>query len=334
MWDAIKYVSSAFTLVAFVAAAVVWALRTWLLSGERLIRAADSPEKARLIENMLEVLRLDTTKLTRDQLADLAIRQINERGRRFRTAAIVIVILMVLSAIIATVAFFVPRHEHTTQPRLVTLRLFSEGEPVAKSFSLVWQDPTGTSHSVSGTNGETKLSIPADIHMLKNLVLDLPCYEQVDHRPIEIAEGRDLVINLRKVRSPAGDAPLPPTAFPDPRAIIPEKDHPSKELLTQKNVEPGRAVLVHENRTGEFLHLLLYSFDSARAKNPWRVLPSDHCVDYQEFNGLTESIGWYAFIARRSNGTMEYLGRANLYLKPRTLIIIKSTNSGLVGEIH
>jgi hypothetical protein len=220
----------------------------------------------------------------------------------------------------------------TRSPRPVTLRIQTDGRLVAKPFDFTYQEPSGAFHSFKGTDGELQFALPADVHVLSNPVVELPCYEQVQRGPVEVIEGRPIVINLRKVPTAPKDSPLPPTAFPDPRAIIPDKDRPSPEVLNKKVAEPASVVLVHENHTGEYLRLLLYSFDASRANNPWHVLPCDHCVESQEFNGFTEPTGWFAFIARKENGSAQYLGTINVYAKARPRVVIKALDSKLVAE--
>lgn len=98
MWNAISYVSSAVTLLAFIAAVIAAVLRTKILQKERLIKNVPEKDRAQLVERTLEFFSIDTASLTRGQRYDLALRQINARAARFRTTAIVTVIIAVLAA--------------------------------------------------------------------------------------------------------------------------------------------------------------------------------------------------------------------------------------------
>jgi hypothetical protein len=55
-------------------------------------------QRAPLVESALEVFRVDTGGLTKEQKYQLALRQIHARERRFRTVARVVVLLALLLA--------------------------------------------------------------------------------------------------------------------------------------------------------------------------------------------------------------------------------------------
>lgn len=98
MWPSIAYVTSAFTLIAFLAAGIVAIYQRWLNQKERLIRQAPEAERAILVQSALEFFHVNTEGLTKEQKYHLALEQIRERARRFRITAIVIVIIAVLAA--------------------------------------------------------------------------------------------------------------------------------------------------------------------------------------------------------------------------------------------
>src|SRR5882724_5918626 len=89
-WEAIQYVSSGLTLVAFFAAIAAATYRLRLRREEELIKSAPEKQRAELIQTALEFFRIDSSKLTKQQQYDLALRQVRERARRFQTSAIVI----------------------------------------------------------------------------------------------------------------------------------------------------------------------------------------------------------------------------------------------------
>lgn len=63
MWTAIKYVGSAVTLVAFVAAVAAWLYRSRLLEKERLLRTVPEQERAALVERTLVLFKVDAERL-------------------------------------------------------------------------------------------------------------------------------------------------------------------------------------------------------------------------------------------------------------------------------
>ena len=104
MWNAIAYVSSGVTVVAFVVAVSAWVFRASLVQRERLIKAAPEVDRGALVETALEVFRVDTSGLTRDQKYRLAMEQIAARERRFKTVAGVVSLVAVLLAVVSAYA--------------------------------------------------------------------------------------------------------------------------------------------------------------------------------------------------------------------------------------
>jgi hypothetical protein len=85
LFEAIKYVGSGLTLVAFIVAAIAWAYRSSLTSRKQTIELAPAEERPALIERTLkEFFVVDTGNLTAEQKYNLAIRQIHARSSRFR----------------------------------------------------------------------------------------------------------------------------------------------------------------------------------------------------------------------------------------------------------
>ena len=97
-WSAITYVSSGVTLAAFIVATIAWIAQRTLMQRERLIKAAPESARADLVARALEFFQVDTGNLTKAQQYDLAVRQIAERARRFRTVANIIVVLALVAA--------------------------------------------------------------------------------------------------------------------------------------------------------------------------------------------------------------------------------------------
>src|SRR5688572_20348233 len=100
-WEFIKYVSSGITLIAFLGALAAWLIKFAILRKERMIKSATSKEKAKLVESALEFFKVDTRALTREQKYNLALQQIHQRARRFRTIAIVVVVVAGLAAAVS-----------------------------------------------------------------------------------------------------------------------------------------------------------------------------------------------------------------------------------------
>lgn len=107
-WQAIAYVSSGVTLIAFIIAAAAWVHRNQILKTERMIRLAPEESRAELIQNTLEFFNIDTSRLTREQKYELAIIQIRERAARFRLTAAAVIIIAGLAAVVSVFALWQP----------------------------------------------------------------------------------------------------------------------------------------------------------------------------------------------------------------------------------
>ena len=104
MWESIAYVAGGVTLAAFIIAAAVTAFRSAIVQRERLIRQAPERDRAKLVQDALDSLRIPTAGLRPDERYRLLLRKFDERASRFRTTAIVVVIIACLGATVAIVA--------------------------------------------------------------------------------------------------------------------------------------------------------------------------------------------------------------------------------------
>jgi ribosomal protein L24 len=106
MWDIIKYVSSGFTLAAFLAAVVAAVLKNWIGHKERLISSAREADRAQLVSDALEFFPVDSIGLTKEQQTEIALAQIRGKAALWKTGAIVLVLGGALAAVVAGVAIW------------------------------------------------------------------------------------------------------------------------------------------------------------------------------------------------------------------------------------
>jgi len=100
MWEAIQYVSSGLALVAFIVAAAAWIFKRNSEQTLRMVETAEEGDRANLVRSALEVVDVDTARLTNRQQYELAIELIRARAERFRITALVVCILaMILAAV-------------------------------------------------------------------------------------------------------------------------------------------------------------------------------------------------------------------------------------------
>ena len=93
-FEAIRFVGTPIALIAFIVAVGAYVYRSSLLSRRKLLEAAPPDDRARLLEATIrDFSQIQTENLTRDQRYQLALRLIEERAARFRTMALVGVVL-------------------------------------------------------------------------------------------------------------------------------------------------------------------------------------------------------------------------------------------------
>lgn len=86
VWKAITYVSSPLTLVAFLAAVVAWVYVTQLKRIETLINSAKEADRRVLLEGVLDVLRVDASKLPQAKRFELAVQLLHGRTLKLKLA--------------------------------------------------------------------------------------------------------------------------------------------------------------------------------------------------------------------------------------------------------
>ncbi|HEV3374274.1 MAG TPA: DUF6719 family protein [Candidatus Acidoferrum sp.] len=104
MWNAVQYVGTGLSLIAFVVAAIVFAYRAHLKRRVEIIKSAPEKERLDAIAATAEFFRVDVSGLSRAQQQDIIIAQIHARARRDLLATGLILGLAVLLAVVAVVA--------------------------------------------------------------------------------------------------------------------------------------------------------------------------------------------------------------------------------------
>ena len=113
MWNAIKFVTSGLTLVAFLAAVASLVYRRYLLHQESIVKSAPDDERANIILAKYSGITVDVSKLTRDQKFQIATTQIGNKANQFKIGAMLVGFLAVLMAILAAIAIIQTRNENT-----------------------------------------------------------------------------------------------------------------------------------------------------------------------------------------------------------------------------
>lgn len=106
MWASIGAVGSVFTLIAFLAAVVAWILKGKSEERERLIKTATPEDRAHLVRDALEFVRVDASGLTKEAQFKLAMEQIHARAQRFKAVAMVICFLALVAAFLTSFAIW------------------------------------------------------------------------------------------------------------------------------------------------------------------------------------------------------------------------------------
>jgi hypothetical protein len=99
-WGPIQYVTSGFTLAAFIASAIAWTFKRYADRERRLIQQAKEDDRAQLVSSALEFFHINTEGLTKEQKFHLALEQIHKRGERFRIGTMLVLGLAIISAVL------------------------------------------------------------------------------------------------------------------------------------------------------------------------------------------------------------------------------------------
>jgi tetratricopeptide (TPR) repeat protein len=106
MWQALQYVGTGLSLVAFIVAALLLAYRARLTNRAEIIKSAPEKERLDAIATTAEFFRVDVSGLTRVQQQDIALTQIQARTRRDLLLAGVSLAVAILLAAIAIAAIW------------------------------------------------------------------------------------------------------------------------------------------------------------------------------------------------------------------------------------
>lgn len=165
MWEAIQYVTTGLTLVAFLVTVVAWAYKSKSEERERLIKTASEDKRADLVRSALEFFDVDTTGLTKEQKYELALAQIHARAQRFRTTAITVCVLAVILAVISAYAISQTPPPNGEKPKVQPQ---SKGEPKAPLRERIF-DSRGP-NKISLTSS-TEWNYPSDVIRLRGTVV-------------------------------------------------------------------------------------------------------------------------------------------------------------------
>lgn len=108
MWNAIGYVTTGLTLLAFAIAVGAWIYRSSLAERERTLQNLPEADRAKALQAEISFFPIDTQHLTRGQKVALAMEQIKARERRFNTIAKVVAFVAVLLAGVSVYAISRP----------------------------------------------------------------------------------------------------------------------------------------------------------------------------------------------------------------------------------
>ncbi len=137
-WEAVKYVSSGFSLCAFIVAAVVWYLKTRDQETRLTIEAAPPERRQDLVATLADAFHVDTSGLTRQQQYEIVMKQIGARIERFRITAAVVVGLAILGTGLSAFAILEKNPNESKHGTAAT----EKSSPQDGSSIPIWIDPS------------------------------------------------------------------------------------------------------------------------------------------------------------------------------------------------
>jgi hypothetical protein len=132
MWQGIQYVTSALSLVAFIAAAASFAIALKSKEKARLIEKANPADRTELIRAELEFFQVDTENLTREKQFQVAMEQIRARSRRFLITSLVVCVLGLAFLALAAYAISstIPQRSEQEQQKPIALPTSANAKPL------------------------------------------------------------------------------------------------------------------------------------------------------------------------------------------------------------
>ncbi|MDP1626613.1 hypothetical protein [Parvibaculum sp.] len=103
-WEAIPYVGTGLSLVAFIVAAFLFAYKARLENSARNIESAPAADRLEAIAAMAEFFRVDLRNLRPEEQKEIVLAQIKHRGRRDLMSGIVAIIVAALLAAVTIIA--------------------------------------------------------------------------------------------------------------------------------------------------------------------------------------------------------------------------------------
>jgi len=110
-WQAIQYVGSGLSLIAFAIAAALFAYRARLRHQAEIIRSAPTRDRLEAIAVTAQFFRVDTSRLSAKQQEEIILAQLAARLRRDLLFGSVAILVAIMLAVIAIVAILYPPSE-------------------------------------------------------------------------------------------------------------------------------------------------------------------------------------------------------------------------------
>jgi hypothetical protein len=221
--------------------------------------------------------------------------------------------------------------------RVLRVYLEHQGRPLQEDFTLLAWIPDMDPIKRAGHEGEASLQVPAQVTEVDNISIKCLGYCLRDTPPFRIVEG---VIRLAMVRD-VRPAPLRPDEFP-PVSAIPDLPTEVEVRQSPKIGSAGAITLAYKNVSDENLRLLVFDCsryyksiaDKAPERSHWFDFPFDAVDEFQHFNAFRGGTGWFCFFVRNSGGVNRYLGKANLYQKELTEMVVTGNELTRKAEFH
>ncbi len=192
MWEAITYVSSGLTLLAFIAAIGAVIYRQQLKHTEILIKSTSTKDRGELVDRTLEFFNIDTSTLTKEQKYDLAVKQITAKSKRFTMTFITILVIISIFSAIAAYSIYVTGKQSTNYDSSSLLR--EKSNPVDTKFNNLSIGPNA-GRDIIINNGENQKN--ADLRYKTSRIENISLLYTVNQWPFPThSDGEDMYSNL------------------------------------------------------------------------------------------------------------------------------------------
>lgn len=216
------------------------------------------------------------------------------------------------------------------ESRTVKVILVHNGQQLGGAFSIIPTIPGVDVGRRRAQNSQVSMQIPAHITQIDSILFDMPGYRVKDPAPFKIGDNGVVMLELVETE------PGPPAKPSERHSSAMFRDLPTREAVEKPGKHPAKECgLFYRNMTDQKLTLLIldcsrhYRILDAKesGEQAWLYFPFDPSENFEYYQRLDNSTGWYCFAVIDEDGKahpLSPLSAKNLCEKKITKMTVTS----------